>query len=59
MKQWKFTSYQDGQEVTYSGLSHLQAVSALERAIAGTDPFPQEETDAEAQQRETEQLIAA
>jgi hypothetical protein len=63
MTKWKFTSYQDGQEITRSGLSQPQAVSALEKAIAGEDPFAESEPGMDlSEQRQTvtdEQLIAA
>ncbi len=64
MQKWKYTSYENGQEVTRTGLSHAQAVSALERAMVGADPFPAEEqTQPQAvEQREdvaVKELIAA
>ena len=63
MQTWKYTSYEDGREVTHTGLSHSQAVSAIEKAIAGADPFPEEKTQPQAvEQREdvtVKELIAA
>ncbi len=43
MQKWKYTSYESGQPVTRSDLSWSEAVRALERAMAGRDPFEGEE----------------
>lgn len=65
MQKWKYTSYENGKEVTRTGLSHFEAVSALERAMVGADPFPDtpdEEGQQSVQQRQevvAEELIAA
>jgi hypothetical protein len=63
MQKWKYTSYENGREVTRTGLSHFQAVSALERAMVGADPFPEAKAQPQAvEQREdvaAKELIAA
>jgi len=63
MQKWKYTSYENGREVTRTGLSHFEAVSALERAMVGADPFPAEKAESQAvEQREdvaVKELIAA
>jgi hypothetical protein len=63
MQKWKYTSYEDGREVTRTGLSHFQAVSAIERAMVGADPFPEDKAQPQpVEQREdvtVKELIAA
>lgn len=61
MKKWKFTSYQDGKEITYSGLSRDETVRVINRVMTGREPFAETEVH-ELEQRETvaaEQRIAA
>jgi len=63
MQKWKYTSYEDGREVTRTGLSHFEAVSALERAMVGADPFPEDKRRPEAPEQHEDvaakELIAA
>ena len=63
MQKLKYTSYEDGREVTRTELSHSQAVSAIERAMVGADPFPEDKVAPQVvEQREdvaVKELIAA
>lgn len=38
MQKWKYTSYENGEPVTRTGLTRQQAVRAIEDAIAGRVP---------------------
>lgn len=45
MRQWKYTSYNEGRKTTTWGLSPFQAITAIERAaMHRSDPLPVEET---------------
>lgn len=54
MSKWKFTSYEDGQEI--NGLSHDDAVRAIYRAMAGQSPV---EVKAEVRQIEQREPVTA
>ena len=43
MNKWKYTSYENGQPVTRTGLSRVEAVRAIEDAIAGRVPVIEDE----------------
>jgi hypothetical protein len=38
MQKWKYTSYENGEAVTRTGLDRYQAVRAIEDAISGRTP---------------------
>lgn len=43
MQRWKFTSYENGEQITRTGLSKLDAVRAIEDAMEGRMPESDEE----------------
>jgi hypothetical protein len=43
MNKWKYTSYENGETITRTGLSRVEAVRAIEDAIAGR--LPDEDND--------------